>query len=434
MGLLDDEYRGLKPAASPGLLDQIGGYLGAGLTRANDWVRTGLQLPGPQDLQRLGTDMVGNAQQQNAAIGAGTVAPGRMLNSQEPTPQELAAMDASPIGGFGTGEGGGGAFAGTFAGIASKTANRALLMQAKNAIAGGADPEAVRKATGWMRGLDGEWKYEISDHLLDVKVDPKTSKVRIHHPDLRRAYPDLMDKIKVEWFNDTLDKRGRYDPDKHIMYLNKNLKPDEWSDVVVHELQHPIQDIEGFSPGASPTHPGILAFSRAERDLLRKQHIKTLDEFDSAFQKFKAERIAANPKRYGRLTDKHILEIFENQPDTAGLFRRYEQARDELGWMDTPMGAKDYAHKAYERAMGEAEAREVQLREKMTPDERRDTAPYQHYDAIPPHRLIDMRLLQEPDSGPALQGLLDRALGASPEAKGTLASLLGLGLFSKDAE
>lgn len=433
MGLLDDEYRGAKQQASPGLLDQIGGYLGAGLSRANDWVRTGLAI-NPADLQRLGTDMAANAVSQNAAVGAGNVAVHKRLSGQEPTPEEWEAMHNSPVGGFGTDAGGGGgAFAAMFAGAKSATANRALLQQAKNAIAGGADPEAVRQATGWVRGLDGEWKYEISDHLADFKVDPKTGKVKLHHPELRRAYPDLVDNLDVRFFHGNPGDQARYYPQDGRIELNAALPPAAQKSALLHELQHPIQEIEGFSPGASPQHVGILALERAERDLLRKQYTATVNEFNEKFEKFKADRMAADPKRYKRLGDKHIREIFENQPDTADLFRRYDHARNGLGWIDTPDGIKFRAHQAYERAMGEAEAREVQLRMDMTPDQRKADAPYKHGRAVVPRRLIDMRLLQPEDPQP-LSGLLSQVLGPSPEAKGTLASLLGVGLFSKDAE
>lgn len=414
-----------KPPPSPGLFDQLGEYLrrsgrnlATGAGEAADWLAQGAKAGAEPTLALMRGDDLDQPLLPTVESGGrsrlGAVAGG--LNPH-------LIPGATPAGALGI-----------FGGIKSKTANLQLLQQAKNLIAGGADPEAVRQSTGWMKGFDGEWKYEISDHLLDVKVDPRTSKVRVHHPDLRRAYPDLMGKLKVEWFDAPLDKRGRYDPENHVMHLNSRLEPSEWNEVVAHELQHPIQDIEGFSGGASPTHPGVLAVSRAERDQLRKQHLATLDEYRAAFDAWKAAKIQENPKRFSRMKGEDLHDMFTRQAEVGDLARRMEKAAEELGWIDTPSGAKFHAHQTYERAMGEYEAREAQRRQAWTPEERRQMAPYQHSQAIPEPRLIDMRLLQTPDEPQALSGLLGRALGPSPEARGTALSLLGIGLLPKDAE
>lgn len=57
-----------------------------------------------------------------------------------------------------------------FAGQSAETADQAALDKAKQRIAAGEDAEAVRKDTGWHTGVDGKWRFEISD--ADAKLTP----------------------------------------------------------------------------------------------------------------------------------------------------------------------------------------------------------------------------------------------------------------------
>ena len=55
----------------------------------------------------------------------------------------------------------------SFAGVNAKTADRALLSQAKEGIANGEDGETVRRDTEWFKGYDGKWRFEIDDSEID---------------------------------------------------------------------------------------------------------------------------------------------------------------------------------------------------------------------------------------------------------------------------
>lgn len=50
-----------------------------------------------------------------------------------------------------------------FAGERAETADRDSLERAKKLLADNRDPNAVRRETGWFRGPDGAWRFEISD-------------------------------------------------------------------------------------------------------------------------------------------------------------------------------------------------------------------------------------------------------------------------------
>jgi hypothetical protein len=51
----------------------------------------------------------------------------------------------------------------TFAGESAETANLELLALAKAQTNEGVDPREIWESTGWFKGKDGEWRFEIDD-------------------------------------------------------------------------------------------------------------------------------------------------------------------------------------------------------------------------------------------------------------------------------
>ena len=183
------------------------------------------------------------------------------------------------------------------AGEMSETADMQMLAVAKKQLANGVDPEAIRKETGWFKGYDGEWRYEISDKdmemdangrfhtnpdirrynelvnkvyfgdgtatnaeiqelqslkqsLKGVDMKPGTLGQLIKHDALFYAYPQLKD-IPVKFAD--ISERGRYSPTSKTITIRNDLKTDkhQLGKTLVHEIQHAIQDIEGFTGGSS---------------------------------------------------------------------------------------------------------------------------------------------------------------------------------------
>jgi hypothetical protein len=120
--------------------------------------------------------------------------------------------------------------------------------------------------TGWYRGSDGKWRFEIPDEGVQGVRHPEglppkgTVKDYIKHDVLFRAYPDLAD-VEVEFSSDLGGASGAHTPgepgfpekillappSKPTTIINRNV-----GTVLLHELQHAIQDREGFSQGGSP--------------------------------------------------------------------------------------------------------------------------------------------------------------------------------------
>ena len=86
----------------------------------------------------------------------------------------------------------------SFAGTAAKNANLSLLAQAQIKIENGENAETVRQETGWYKGYDGKWRFEIDDSEITLKeknITSGTAKIGdvLADCELLKAYPQLKD-------------------------------------------------------------------------------------------------------------------------------------------------------------------------------------------------------------------------------------------------
>ncbi|NLU13398.1 MAG: hypothetical protein GXX06_09470 [Gammaproteobacteria bacterium] len=147
------------------------------------------------------------------------------------------------------------------------------LDQAKLRIASGDNAETMRQETGWHRGNDGKWRFEISDDQAKLRVAgknagelidsaaldaitggrkfPVTSDL-IDHAQLFVAYPKLSN-IKVERMPEggTALARLKRRATGFTIQLRDNLPREKVASAILHELQHGIQVYEGFAVGGS---------------------------------------------------------------------------------------------------------------------------------------------------------------------------------------
>jgi len=125
------------------------------------------------------------------------------------------------------------------------------LSLAREMEASGATKETTRAATGWERGADGKWRYEIDDAKLTVK---KTGKYKIRSAvegDVLKAYPKLK-KYTIEILpkrKDATITGGFSEKNNNIRIYANSIG--EANKTLSHELQHAIQHIEGFETGTS---------------------------------------------------------------------------------------------------------------------------------------------------------------------------------------
>lgn len=186
-----------------------------------------------------------------------------------------------------------------FGGRKAEGADVSLLDKAERMEKEGSDSETIRQETGWFRGYDGKWRFEIDDskmtfiglsesdidriaqteifknrmNELEKKVvndtatkseeneyyelDDQLMKLQhsgtlddyITHPTLFKAYPQLK-SVKVNFAFDILEN-AHYISSTNTITLNARLRNAELKNKLVHEIQHAIQNIENFARGSN---------------------------------------------------------------------------------------------------------------------------------------------------------------------------------------
>ncbi len=136
--------------------------------------------------------------------------------------------------------------------IIEQSYNKALSMQNN-----GIDNESIRKATNWFQDKNGDWKFEITDKdmSLNPKIKLEAGKTYelgdiLNHDLLFEAYPELK-KYKVEIRERKAN--GSFNRENKNIVINTKLlnNTKAFEGTLIHEIQHAIQNIEGFEGGTS---------------------------------------------------------------------------------------------------------------------------------------------------------------------------------------
>lgn len=259
-----------------------------------------------------------------------------------------------------------------FAGVNAKTADKAALATAEKMTAAGADPRAIWKETGWMKGGDGKWRFEIDDSKAmfnpsGVGSSKKENDILVgapgvnfgpaigllEHPILENSYGKGLVQNSFVGNKNTMfgdGVQGAYDSAAGSITINAPAKAADARSTMLHELQHAVQQREGFAKGGSPG------------DRLEISSQTELEKINKELQK-----LARQEFKLGYRT-----------PETQSKFLELKQKQIDL---QIP------PYEAYKRLAGEAEARAVQQRMNLTPDQRRATFPLDSYD-VPIDQLI----------------------------------------------
>ena len=187
-----------------------------------------------------------------------------------------------------------GGVAGMFIGKGAKTWDAIKAQQAEELLGKGVDPREVWKQTGTMRGVDKALRQEIPDNLADIEkshpmawlseMSPLGKDIPLEqaqsmgkqyndmvdqvnmfrsadgtmdsmllHRDLYNAYPDLR-TTRLSFDNMGSAYGGSFDEAANKVSLARgNLgNATEGKSTTLHELQHAIQQREGWAMGGSP--------------------------------------------------------------------------------------------------------------------------------------------------------------------------------------
>lgn len=275
----------------------------------------------------------------------------------------------------------------SFAGENAQTANKELLTKAKSAVESGLDPEVIRQETGWFKGADGKWRFELDDSDINFKdtgsymASHIKSGVKlgdlIQADKLFNAYPDLKN-ITVKT---SADGGIYYSPKTDEIFFDGGEMVDNAKGSLLHEVQHAIQQREGFAQGGSPSEFRDINRTKIALDG-NKNKLRTL--------------LGNNPKEAAVYSEMNRLlkqyQGFDNMP--AEIEQKYDSLLGEMqgevgrnildldfeirtAQMRLREGNADIltAEDQYRRLAGEVEAKNVQLRLPLTEEQRKAFSP-----------------------------------------------------------
>lgn len=298
----------------------------------------------------------------------------------------------------------------------------------------------IKLATGWERGKDGKWRYELDDSVITVRTNeaihalaqvvPVALRKIIDAPELFAAYPELQQMRFAYRADDDSRVAGTYFGPKRGIHLRDDLlkKPEKAKRVLMHEIQHALQDIEGFANGGSTeeapvnvnrekarenapgpwlklmTDKSILTGYLKERgisvkangDLSRKVRIdkykaSSINRLVKLINRlFAVKTPYYNEKRYERDIYRKLYNVgwdhfYDYVRQNVPAFKGMNKTEFDAQWGVVRSVREEYeqelvAIKWYKSIAGETEARNVETRLDMTATERRESAAYQTED------------------------------------------------------
>lgn len=296
----------------------------------------------------------------------------------------------------------------------------------------------IKLATGWERGADGKWRYEVEDFEIDPKglarrnrlwsnlswgkeydalsdklfdgvelteeeaarfdeLSEKAEELRatyeandvrylddyVKDENLFKAYPELK-QIRVEIYNAPTSNTGAtYYESQNLIRVNESvLDRADFRSILAHEVQHTVQSIEGFARGGnSMTYRKHLDALKEKRDAW-----SMIEEFADKREELGED--ASQMDVYNALVNEYHSDGFEfgdgfipsrNAFDKG--FNLWVRGYDKEGYEDAYNEYQSLIEKfglggendRYNELSGEVEARNVQSRMNMTPEERRNT-------------------------------------------------------------
>ena len=294
------------------------------------------------------------------------------------------------------------------------------------------DAKAIKLATGWERGADGKWRYEMPDaKIKDMKDiggghivkrfdddmlwnDGKLADV-IDAPGLFEAYPQLKDvRIDTDDIMNDMPSNGGYNAKTNTITIHADeLK--YMNSILNHEIQHAIQYIEGFGKGGSPEQME-KEFKAAQDEWKARAYAHELEEkakeMGGEYNQSEVEKALVeeykNLDMSDELPDKETrIKGFNyfargyadrSMDDTIKRFRLNESTRSDFD-----------SYKEYLKLAGEVESRNVEKRLGMNDEERRNSLAEETEDvprdsqivsgnARASYKIVEQKLQKHPDS------------------------------------
>lgn len=277
-----------------------------------------------------------------------------------------------------------------------KTYRMDNLMVAEKMERGKKDAKAIKLATGWERGADGKWRYEMPDaKIKDMKDigggnivkrfdddmlwnDGKLADV-IDAPGLFEAYPQLKDvRIDTDAIMNDMPSNGEYNPKTNTITIHADeLK--YLNSILNHEIQHVIQREEGFAHGGTPEQVE-RDFNAAKAEWKARSYAFELEEkakeMGGEYNQSEVEK--ALIQEYKDMDMPEFIPDKETRIKGFNYFARgyADRSMDDAikrFRLDRFQRTDFDSYQEYRKLAGEVEARNVQKRLGMTDEERRNS-------------------------------------------------------------
>ena len=250
--------------------------------------------------------------------------------------------------------------------------------------------ETIKLATGWEKGADGKWRTETDDNWQFspefLRLEPYESlpiDLCIQEgTELFSAYPELREfNVRLSTSLEMQQSKGWFDREEHEFVLLQDGIP-AMKKTLIHEIQHYIQEQEGFAPGGNLYTASRLAatgnYSSTElADAYRKFHdnVKLLpgDLYENIGRVLHEDSF----RNFRNVLGEELGELWGSGETAIDFMRNaYDSSNREtfLHIYETELKKAEKGHpdafSLYRRLAGEVEARNAEKRSGLSLEER----------------------------------------------------------------
>jgi hypothetical protein len=323
----------------------------------------------------------------------------------------------------------------SMAGPKAKTASSKNLALAEAMEEDGASREEIWRKTGWIRGADGQWRFEVDDSKAEFRPngdarlmgEPRYRRLEeltdkwgdsfekgeeplteaeeaemealqeeysdrvwekkyelqdfLKHDELYEAYP-LLRHTTVRFEKLDPGVKGKFDKRNGAIILSDSLFG-KGPETLLHEIQHIIQKYEGFQGGTSPEYWARRDYESGDRlqERLQREYSDILNGLTKEEQN--------DYIRYQEIDGELERLFYSEKPGDTEKYDRMDAEHDRLyeklypkEWFGKLLDLKRQMENPgevylgqYINSAGEIEARETASRRKMTAEERQNKMP-----------------------------------------------------------
>ena len=258
------------------------------------------------------------------------------------------------------------------------------------------DAKIIKMATGWEKGVDGKWRYEMPDAKIKDTIDVGGGNIvkrfeedmlwtdgkledAVDAPKLFEAYPQLKNiKIHTDVVMNDMPSNGEYNPQTKTITIHADeLK--YLNSILNHEIQHVIQREEGFAHGGTPEQVE-RDFNAAKAEWKARSYAFELEEkakeMSGEYNQSEVEK--ALIQEYKDMDMPEFIPDKETRIKGFNYFARgyADRSMDDAikrFRLDRFQRTDFDSYQEYRKLAGEVESRNVEKRLGMTDEERRNS-------------------------------------------------------------